>query len=34
MENRNNINSENMIIMPANTLEDVIDARAKNFSKK
>ena len=31
---KNNINSENMIIMPANTLEDVIDARAKNFSKK
>ena len=31
---KNNINSENMIIMPANTLEDVIDARAQFFSKK
>ena len=31
---KNNINNENITIMPANTLEDVIDARAKNFSKK
>ncbi len=30
---KNNINND-LIIMPANTLEDVIDARAKIFSKK